>query len=292
MLIEWFPGHMSKAKREIAETIATVDLVIEVLDARLPVSSSNPLLEELRGKKPCIKALNKHDLADQYVTKKWLRYFEQQDGVKALPLDAKKHAEAGQLVKLCQRLLPHRGVPGRSLRVMIVGIPNVGKSTLINTLAGKRIANVGDRPAVTTCRQKIQLAGNIVLSDTPGLLWPVLSNQNGAYRLAASGAIGDNAFDYVEVAIFTVDFLLKRYPEMLQKIYPFATAQENPTTILEQIGRRHGCLVGGGEVDLSRASEFLIRALRAGKLGRISFEMPGEDLVEPVDTEAGPVEAG
>src|SRR5512133_1289372 len=155
MKIEWFPGHMSKAKRKIAETIATVDLVIEVLDARLPVSSSNPLLEELRGKKPCIKALNKHDLADPVVTKKWLRYFDGQEGVRALPLDAKKHAEAGQIAKLCQRLMPHRGVPGRSLRVMIIGIPNVGKSTLINTLAGKRIAKVGDRPAVTTCRQKI-----------------------------------------------------------------------------------------------------------------------------------------
>jgi len=291
MLIEWFPGHMSKAKREIAEAIATVDLVIEVLDARLPVSSSNPLLEELRGKKPCIKALNKHDLADSAVTKKWLRFFEQQDGVKALPLDAKNHAEAGQLAKLCQRLVPHRGKPGRSLRVMVVGIPNVGKSTLINTLAGKRIAKVGNKPAITTCRQKIQLANNIVLSDTPGLLWPILSNQNGAYRLAASGAIGDNAFDYVEVAIFTVAFLLRSYPGLLQKHYPFTADQEEPTTILEGIGRRHGCLASGGEVDLRKASEFFIRALRAGKLGRISYEAPGEEVAEPAGTDDGTVEA-
>ena len=291
MKIEWFPGHMSKAKREIAETIASVDLVIEVLDARLPVSSSNPLLEELRGQKPCIKALNKHDLADPAVTKQWLRYFEKQEGVRALPLDAKKHAEAGQIAKLCQQLKPNRGVPGRSLRVMIVGIPNVGKSTLINTLAGKRLAKVGDRPAVTTCRQKIQLGSYFVLSDTPGLLWPVMSNQNGAYRLAAAGAIGDNAFDYVEVATFTIAFLLRRYPELLRKNYPFVAMEENPIIILEQIGRRHGCLVSGGEVDLSRASEFFLRALRAGKLGRISFEAPGEDSAEPDGTAAGTDEA-
>ncbi len=276
MLIEWFPGHMARAKREIAEAISTIDIVIEVLDARLPVSSSNPLLQELRGQKPCIKALNKHDLADPAVTKEWLRYFDAQEGIMALPLDAKKHAEAGQIARICQKLKPNRGVPGRSLRLLIVGIPNVGKSTLINTLAGRRLANVGDRPAVTTCRQKIQLANNIILSDTPGLLWPVLENQKGAYRLAASGAIGVNAFDYVEVACFTVEYLLRRYPELIEKNYPFTAGEEEPTTILEQIGRRHGCLVSGGEVDLRRASEFFIRALRGGKLGRISFEAPGD----------------
>ena len=280
MLIEWFPGHMSKAKREIAEAISTVDLVIEVLDARLPVSSSNPLLQELRGQKPCIKALNKHDLADPAVTKQWLRYFEAQDGILALPLDAKKHADAGQIARLCQKLKPNRGVPGRSLRLMIVGIPNVGKSTLLNTLAGRRLANVGDRPAVTTCRQKIYLANNIILSDTPGLLWPVLSNQNGAYRLAASGAIGVNAFDYVEVTSFTLTYLLRRYPELLQKSYPYLSSEE-PITMIEEIGRRHGCLINGGEVDLRRASEFIIRALRAGKLGKISFEEPGDYAAAP-----------
>lgn len=276
MSIEWFPGHMNKARREIAEAIATVDIVIEVLDSRLPVSSSNPLLTELRGQKPCIKALNKHDLADPAVTREWLRYFDAQEGVKALPLDAKKHAEAGQLAKLCQRLKPNRGVPGRSLRVMIVGIPNVGKSTLINTLAGRRVAKVGDKPAVTTCRQKIQLANNIILSDTPGLLWPVLTDQNGACRLAASGAIGENAFDFAEIASFTLTFLQQRYPDLLRKNYPFVEGEEDPVTILEQIGRRHGCLVSGGDVDLRRAGEFFLRALRAGKIGRISFESPGD----------------
>jgi ribosome biogenesis GTPase A len=265
---------MAKARRQIAQAITKIDVVIEVFDARLPVSSANPLLEELRHGKPCIKVLNKHDLADPEVTHAWVRHFELQTGVRALPLEAKEPAEARQIPKLCRELAPRRGKPTGTLRAMVIGIPNVGKSTLINTLAGKKIARVGDKPAITTGTQQVDLRNGIHLNDTPGLLWPVLSDQKGAYRLATSGAIGDNAMDYIEVALFAAEFLMQRYPLELQGRYKFAALPESPTATLEEIGRRRGCLVSGGEVDLHRAAEVLLRELRAGKLGRISLEEP------------------
>ena len=204
MIIDWYPGHMKKAREQIIEKLPTIDVVIEVLDARLPVSSANPLLTRLRGAKPCIKVLNKRDLADPTVTSAWVRFFEKQQGVRALPLVAKDQRDAARLLKLCRTLKPGRGGKGeRYLQVMVVGIPNVGKSTLINTLTGKKVARVGDKPAVTTCQQLIDLHNGILLSDTPGLLWPMLEDQQGACRLAASGAIGENAFDTDAVALAT-----------------------------------------------------------------------------------------
>jgi ribosome biogenesis GTPase A len=280
MKIEWFPGHMTKAQRQIAEAIQGIDVIIEVLDARLPVSSANPLLEELRRNKPCIKVLNKNDLADPVVTKAWVRHFEKQAGVRALPLEARKRLEVGHIPPLCRRLAPHRGQPGKPLRAMVIGIPNVGKSTLINTLAGKTMARVGDRPAITTCPQQIDLRNGIRLSDTPGLLWPVLSDQQGAYRLATSGAIGESAMDYVQVALFAADYLLRRYPEQLRGRYKLVELPLESTSLLEEIGRRRGCLVSGGEVDLHRAAELFLRELRGGKLGRISLEEPGQEAGE------------
>jgi len=274
MTIEWYPGHMNKAKEQISEAIRNVDVVIEVLDARLPASSSNRVLEELRRNRPCIKVMNKNDLADPVVTKAWVRAFEKQDGVRALPLSAKQYREANQLPKLCLRLAPHRVKPGRSLRIMVVGIPNVGKSTLINTLAGKCMAKVGDRPAVTTCGQQIDLRNGIILSDTPGLLWPDMSDQTAAYRLATSGAIGAGAFDYTEVGLFAADFMMQRYPELTMSRYGLTDLPDSATGLLEQIGRRLGCLVAGGTIDLHRAAEAFLRELRAGKIGRVSLEEP------------------
>ena len=277
MKIEWFPGHMNKARRQIAETIQGFDVIIEVLDARLPVSSANPLLEELRRGKPCIKVLNKNDLADPAVTKAWVRHFEKQSGVRALPLEARKRLEVGLLPQLCRRLAPHRGKPGKPLRAMVIGIPNVGKSTLINTLAGKAMARVGDRPAITTCPQQIDLRNGILLSDTPGLLWPDMSNQDGAYRLAASGAIGEGAMDYVQVSLYAAEFMLRRYPGLLAERYKLAELPAEPSTLIDTIGRKRGCLVSGGEVDLHRAAELFLRELRAGKIGRVSLEEPGQE---------------
>ena len=275
MAIEWYPGHMTRAKREIGEALAIVDVVIEVVDARLPRSSSNPLLQKLRKNKPCVKVLNKQDLADPFVTKEWVQFFEAEKGVLALPIEAKNRHEAGQILRLCQKLIPHKGKPGRTLRAMVVGIPNVGKSTLINTLAGKKIARVGDKPAITTCKQQIKLANHIVLDDTPGLLWPDLRDQLGAFRLATSGAIGANAFDSKDVAHFAIAFMLERYRDALVSSYPLAADEADPAILLAEIGRRHGCLLSGG-VDLTRAGEFFLRALRAGKYGRFSLEKPGD----------------
>lgn len=280
MKIDWYPGHMAKAKRLIAEVMPKIDVVIEVLDARLPVSSANPMLEKLRGNKPCIKVLNKSDLADPAVTDAWVKHFDQIKGVKAIPMESKKRSAAVQITKLCRILAPHRGVPGKTLRAMVIGIPNVGKSTLINTLAGKKMARVGDKPAITTCHQQIDLRNGIHLADTPGLLWPDIRNQNSAYRLAASGAIGEGGMNYWEVALFAADYLMSRYAEPLADRYKLSEMPEDAALLIEQIGRKRGCLIAGGNVDQLRASELFLRELRAGLIGRISLEAPGADMEE------------
>ncbi len=288
MTIQWYPGHMGKAHELISEMVRKTDVIIEILDARLPSSSSNHLLETLRRNKPCIKVLNKSDLADPAVTKAWVRSFELQTGVLALPLSAKKHSEVKQLIKLCQRLAPNRGRPGWPLRAMVVGIPNVGKSTLINTLAGKSMAKVGDKPAITTCAQQIDLRNGIVLSDTPGLLWPNISDQSAAYRLATSGAIGANALDYTTVGLFAAEFMMQNYPALLRSRYKIEEMPDTPSKVIEEIGRRLGCLITGGVVDVHRAAEAFLRELRGGKIGRVSFEKPGQNA----DSEENAIDRG
>lgn len=270
---------MGKALEKMSEAIRKIDVVIEVLDARLPWSSSNYQLQEIRRSKPCIKLLNKHDLADPITTKAWVRTFEKESGVRALPLSAKQHSETKQLIKLCQQLAPNRGRPGWPLRAMVFGIPNVGKSTLINTLAGRSLAKVGDKPAITTCTQQIDLHNGMILSDTPGLLWPNMDDQSVAYRLATSGAIGASALDYTCVGLFAAEFMMRRYPQLLAARYKFGDMPDTPTALLETIGRRLGCLISGGEIDVHRAAEAFLRELRAGKLGRISLEEPGDVVV-------------
>ena len=265
---------MGKALEQIQDLIKKIDVVIEVLDARLPYASSNHKLAELRRTKPWIKVLNKHDLADPSVTRAWVREFELQSGVRALPLTARKHADTKPLIRLCQEMAPKRGKPGLPVRAMVVGIPNVGKSTLINTLAGKKMAKVGDKPAITTTTQLIDLHNGVVLNDTPGVLWPDMSDQDGAYRLAASGAIGANAMDSTEVSFFAGEYLIQKYPDLLQKRYGLQDLPGSPHDLLVAIGLRLGCLAGGGEVDMNRTAEAFLRELRAGKIGRISLEEP------------------
>lgn len=274
MKINWFPGHMRKSQRELLDMMPKVDVVIEVLDARLPQASSNPLLQELRGQRPCIKLLNKSDLADPQTTAAWVTYFEHQQGVRALPIEAKQRGEVERIQKLCRKLVPKRGSKGRDIRALVVGIPNVGKSTLINTLIGRKIARVGDKPAITTCPQQVDLRNGIRLFDSPGLLWPNLQDYHGSQCLAASGAIGDNALDTIEVARFSAKFLCSRYPQRLRERYKLTELPLDGDELILTIGQRRGCLISGGEVDPARAAELLLREMRGGKLGRISFEEP------------------
>jgi len=285
MTIKWFPGHMGKAQDKMTESVRKMDVLIEILDARLPSSSSNHRLDEMRLKKPCIKLLNKKDLADPAVTSAWVRHFETESGVRALPISAKQQSETKKLIALCRQLAPNRGNPGYPIRVMVFGIPNVGKSTLINTLAGKSLANVGDKPAITVVAQQIDLHNGILIFDTPGLLWPNMSDQDVAYRLATSGAIGASALDYTKVALFAAEYLLQRYPELLKTRYKLAELPDSPTALIEAIGRCLGCLVSGGVVDQHRASEAFLRELRAGKIGRISLEYPGQVCAGTLESE-------
>lgn len=274
MTIQWFPGHMNKARREIADAMPTIDVVIEVLDARLPLSSENPLIATLRGAKPCIRILNKSDLADPETTRRWIRHMEKAPGTAALALSVKMPLEAKAIPVLCRKLAPHRGTPLKPLRVMIMGIPNVGKSTLINALTGKKVAKVADEPAVTKMQQQIELGKNIVLVDTPGITWPKIGSEAGGYNLAATGAIGKNAMDPVEVAKFAANHLLRHYPELLRERYKLSGLPHDGDGLLEAIGMHRGCLKAGAAVDMEKAAEIFLNELRSGKIGRISLEEP------------------
>jgi ribosome biogenesis GTPase A len=212
MAINWFPGHMHKARKDIAEVMPQVDVIIELLDARIPFSSENPLVNGLRGDTPCIKVLNKADLADPAMTQRWVEYLEQQQGVRALPMTSQHPEHIKSLLKLCETLMGDRDLAIRGGRAMIMGIPNVGKSTMINTLAGRTIAKTGNEAGVTKSQQKIKLANNITLTDTPGFLWPKLTPPECGYRLAITGAIKDTAFEFSDIALFAADFLLKALP--------------------------------------------------------------------------------
>jgi len=278
MAVQWYPGHMNKARRIIKESMSEVDLVIEVMDARIPFSSENPMVAELRQHRPCIKILNKSDLADPAITKMWLKHFDKEQGVKAQALSVLDKSRTKNLPELVRKLLPERGSAVKSIRVMIMGIPNVGKSTLINTLAGKTLAKVGDEPAVTkvvsSAQQRIILQGGIALSDTPGILWPKIENASSSYRLAITGAIKNTAIDYEDIALFAADYLIAAYPEKVLKRYKLKQKPETGFQLLEDIGRKRGCLRAGGIIDLQRASEILIHEIRSGALGVLSFETP------------------
>lgn len=278
MAIQWFPGHMNKARKKISEAMPEIDLVVEVLDARLPFSSTNPLVDSLRTDKPCIKVLNKADLADPELTQAWVAYFEQQHNTKSLPLVAEDRTQVKKLINLAKQMGQARLERKQSLRVMIMGIPNVGKSTLINALAGRYIAKTGNEPAVTKANQMIDLKNGIVLSDTPGILWPKFENEYSGYRLAASGAVKDTAMEYVDVASFALNYLLIAYPTLLCERFRLATVPDSAQSALHAIAAKRGCLKPGGVADLHKAAELCLHELRAGKIGRITLESPA--LVE------------
>jgi ribosome biogenesis GTPase A len=272
--INWYPGHMNKARREIAKAMPKVDLVMEVLDARIPGSSSNPLVPELRGEKPFLKILNKADLADPGATGTWIRHLENTPGVRAIAIQKDKDREVRALLDVARGMLPDRRKGGRPILAMILGIPNVGKSTLINTMCGRAIAKVGNRPAVTQHQARIKAAKDFVLLDTPGFLWPRLDPPVCGSRLAVTGAIKDAVLDLDEIAFFAARHMIARYPALLVEKYGIEKEEYEPYELLEYIGAKRGCLGRGGMLDLQKASEIFLRELRAGSIGRLTLEWP------------------
>ena len=285
MTIQWYPGHMHKAGREIKETLAHVDVTIEILDARIPFSSQNPFLARLRGNKPCIKVLNKSDLADPDLTQHWQAYMEQEQGVKTLALSMEQGEKIKQLTELCRKLAPSDKSEGKLINALIMGIPNVGKSTLINSLAGRVIAKTGDEPAVTKQQQRIALGNNVVLLDTPGMLWSNLENKNSGYRLAVTGAIKDTAIDHGDIAYFLLEYLSDNYPGHLKARFQL---DDLPSTqdLLAIIGKQRGCLRAGGLIDVDRVAKIVLLEFRSGILGRISLETPAMMSAELAELEA------
>lgn len=275
MTIQWFPGHMAAARKKVAETLARTDVVIEVCDARCPEASSNPMIRELRlaRQRPCLKLLNKADLADPAVTAAWLAHYGQQPGVKAVAISCKKPGDATKVPTLCRQLAPHRNDPTKPLRMLIMGIPNVGKSTLMNALLKRRIAKVGDEPAVTRQQQSFDLGPDMTITDTPGLMWPKIEHDSDGFMLAACHAIGRNAVIDEEVAEFLAGILLARYPALLAARYKIDVAAMDAIGIVEAVGHKRGCL-RGGQLDLEKAAMILLTDFRAGVLGRISLETP------------------
>ena len=278
MAIQWFPGHMTTARKKAAETMAQIDVVVEVLDARLPEAGSNPMIHELRThrQRACLKILNKADLADPVATRAWLDYYNTLPGVLAVAISAKKPSDVAKLPALAQKLAPHRDDTFKPLRLMIMGIPNVGKSTLLNALVKRRVAAVGDEPAVTKSQQRINLSPRLILVDTPGMTWPKIEHDADGFMLAASHAIGRNAVIDEEVAVFLAGILLERYPALLTRRYGFALEGLDAASVLESVAKKRGCLKKGrgAELDLEKAAMILLTDYRTGTLGRISLETP------------------
>lgn len=300
MSIQWYPGHMTSARKKAGETLAMADVVVEVLDARLPAASSNPMIHELRTfrQRPCLKLLNKADVADPVATKAWLDYFGKQPGVMAVAISCKKAGDVAKIPALAQKLAPHRCDAVKPLRLMIMGIPNVGKSTLMNALVRKKVAAVGDQPAVTKSQQRIDISSRLTIYDTPGMLWPRIEHPVDGLMLAASHAVGVNAYHEDEVAIFLAGYLLEVYPALLRARYGIATDGVDGVGVIEAVAKKRGCIIKGrgGELDLEKASQILLTDYRTGLLGRISLETPdlraaradALKMVHAVDLENGP----
>ena len=276
MSIQWYPGHMTSAKKKAEEAMEFNYLVIEVLDARIPGSSTNPMIQSLRHarQRPHLKILNKSDLADPQVTAQWLNYFNQQPKTAAITLSAKDVREVKKILAVCQKLAPHRGTPVKPLRMLIMGVPNVGKSTIINALKNKRIAKVGNEPAVTKMQQRIELNDHMVLTDTPGMMWPKITNELDGIFLAASHSIGINAYDELETALTLYDTIKELYPDILAKHYKITLPFPTDEKFLEHLAGARKFILKKGELDLHKAAVTFLNDYRQGIIGRMSLESP------------------
>jgi ribosome biogenesis GTPase A len=292
MAIQWYPGHMTSARKKAAETMEFIDVVIEVLDARLPAASHNPMIDEMRlfRQRPNLKILNKADLADPKSTQAWLNYFNAQPNTKAVALSCKKPGDAKKIPGLCKKLAPHRGTHLKPLRMMIMGIPNVGKSTLMNALLNRRAAKVGDEPAVTKSQQRFELDATMNITDTPGMMWPKIEYDSDGFMLAASHAIGRNAVIDEDVATFLADNLLANYPALINERYKLDKMKLNVAEIdgvdlLEAIAKRRAYKRPDGLWDLERTAMVFLTDYRHGSIGRVSLETPNSRLKMIEDTE-------
>ncbi|MGH1485999.1 MAG: ribosome biogenesis GTPase YlqF [Cellvibrionaceae bacterium] len=274
MSINWYPGHMHKARKAILDVLNSIDVLIEIVDARLPYSSQNPTIGQWRQTKPTIVILSKTDLADPAKTAEWQQHFEQQDNIKTLAYHKGDKSKLKQISELCLKLAPEKSADFKPVNAMIVGIPNVGKSTLINAISGKNIAKVGDEPAVTKQQQKIYLDNNVILHDTPGILWPKIENPNSGYRLAIMGSIKNTAIEYDDIGFYAADYLIKTYPDKLCERYQLEETPSTEVDCLEALGRKRGARQAGGRINLHKACEILIHDIRAGELGNITLETP------------------
>lgn len=284
MAIQWFPGHMAKARRQVTENLKFVDIIFELVDARLPLSSRNPMIDEVIHQKTRLLILNKQDMADEHETRKWLQYFAD-NGHKAVAINSLEGKGLQSVTKAAQELLQEkwdrmrsRGMKPRAIRAMIVGIPNVGKSTLINRLAKKNIAKTGNTPGVTKAQQWIKVGKELELLDTPGILWPKFEDPEVGYKLALTGAIKDTIMNMEDLAVYGLHFLEAHYPERLQERYQMTQVHEDLVETFDQIGKLRRVLGAGGEIDYDQVSQLIVRDIRGQQLGKLTFDFVAEQL--------------
>ena len=289
-IIQWYPGHMKKARELVEENLKLVDVVVELLDARIPAASANPMLREIIGDKPRVVALNKRDLADENMTRRWLEHFRAKK-IPAVALDSVSGKGMKELLTLIEREAKYRterlvskGVAARKARVMILGIPNVGKSSLINRLAGAAKAKTADKPGVTRAKQWIRIGADVDLLDTPGILWPKFEDPRVGLKLAFTGAVNDEIYDLESVAHLLLATLRRDHQERLQERFKFKEALPETTEgLMDAIGRKRGCLLKGGRIDFEKVQHILLAEFRMGKFGKISLDVPPTEAAEEVD---------
>lgn len=289
MNFQWYPGHMTKAKRQMQEDIKLIDLVIELVDARIPLSSRNPDIDELGKNKARLILLNKADLSDENANRKWNEWFRNK-GFYVVELDARKRNMMNRIqntiMEACKEKIERdrrRGIKNRPIRAMVVGIPNVGKSTFINTFAGKAVAKTGNKPGVTKGKQWIRLNKNVELLDTPGILWPKFDDQIVGLRLALIGSMNDDLLNTDELSLELISYLKEHYPGTLAARYQVTEERERPVEILEEIAQNRNCIQKGGEIDYSKAANLVIDEFRSGRIGQITLEMPEAERIDEID---------
>ncbi|MBD8519978.1 ribosome biogenesis GTPase YlqF [Lysinibacillus fusiformis] len=284
MTIQWFPGHMAKARREVTEKLKLVDIIFELIDARLPLSSRNPMIDEVINQKPRLLILNKADMADEQETRKWVDYFAQR-GHKAVAINSLEGKGLQQVTKAAQEILKEKfdrmkakGMKPRAIRAMIVGIPNVGKSTLINRLAKKNIAKTGNTPGVTKAQQWIKVGKELELLDTPGILWPKFEDQEVGFKLALTGAIKDTITNMEDLAVYGLRFLSVHYPKRMEERYGFELVHEDLVETFDHIGKLRRVFGTGGEIDYDQVAQLIVRDIRSLQLGKLTFDFVDEQL--------------